>query len=110
MDCFAHLFGSKNGKIDKPIKKEFLIAKKLLPWFLQSYYSRKQIFARRYHHLLTKDYSEDHDILSKSHKLDLELRTIFFNIDPSKFIDLMLLWETRELPGVALVNCAISKI
>ena len=35
--------------------------------FLQSYYNREQIFACGHQHLLAKDYSENHDILSKSH-------------------------------------------
>ena len=41
----------------------------------QTYYSREQIY------LLAKDYSENHDILSKSHIIDLVPQTIFFNID-----------------------------
>ena len=49
----------------------------LLPRFLQSYYSREQIFAHGYHHMLTKDYSENHNILTKNHIIDLELQTIF---------------------------------
>ena len=56
-------------------------------------YSHEQIFAHGNHHLLTKDYSENHDILSKGHIIDLELQTIFFNIDHSKFINVMLFGE-----------------
>ena len=70
----------------------------ILPRFLQSYYSREQIFACGNHHLLAKDYSENHDILSKGHILiDLELQTICFNINHSKFINLMLSWEDMTL-------------
>ena len=59
----------------------FLIFFCILPQFLQSYYSREQIFAHRIHHLLMKDYLENHDILSNNHMIDLVLQTIFFNID-----------------------------
>ena len=46
---------------------------RLLPRFLQSNYSREQVFARGNQHLLAKGYSKSHDILSKSHKIDLVL-------------------------------------
>ena len=53
---------------------------KLHPWFLQSYFILEQIPARGKHHLLTKDHSENHDILSKSHTIDLEVFKPIFSI------------------------------
>ena len=75
--CVIHFMG--NGAC---FQKFFL-----LPRFLQHYYNGGN------HYLLTKDYSENCDILSKSQKIDLELQTIFFNIDHSRFINSMLFWE-----------------
>ena len=42
------------------------LSKIILPRLLQSCCSREQIFARGSHHLISKDYSKNHDILSKS--------------------------------------------
>ena len=39
-------------------------------------------------YLLRRGYSENRDILSKSHIIDLELQTIFYNFDHSEFINL----------------------
>ena len=63
-------------------EQEFWIKKSkiVLPRLLQSSYS---------HYLLAKDYSENHNVLSKSHIIDMELHTIFFNINHSEFINLM---------------------
>ena len=68
---YVLLFENKNSESRNP--------NIVLPRFLHSYYS---------HYLLAKDYSENHNVLSKSHKRDLELHTIFFNIDHSEFIKL----------------------
>ena len=49
----------------------------LLPRFLQIHHSPEQIFARGNHYLLAKDYSENLNILSKSHMKYLDLQIIF---------------------------------
>ena len=65
----------------------------ILPRFLQSYYTREQIFAPGNHHLLAKHYSENHYILSKSHIMNLVVQTFLFNFDHSSCINSMLFGE-----------------
>ena len=58
--------------------------------------SREQIFAGRNHHLLAKDYSENHANLSISYSSVVlpSIQTIFiFNIGHSQFFNSMFFWE-----------------